>query len=87
MSPGIGVGYGRLAIATTHLDMHMMPFSLNEASHELRGDVHVMISRSLGGRFAFYADVHGDAAIARTEIAGGPRSFVRAAIGIRVEAP
>ncbi len=87
VSPGVGLGYGRLAIATTHLDMHMMPFLLDDASHELRGDVHVMVSRPLGGRFAFYADVHGDAALARTEIAGGPRSFVRAAIGIRVEAP
>lgn len=87
VSPGIGLGYGRLGIATTHLDMRMMPFSLNEASHELRGDVHVMIFRPLGGRFAFYADIRGDAALARTEIATGPRSFVRAAIGIRVEAP
>lgn len=87
VSPGIGVGYGRLAIASTHLDMHMMPVSSSEASHELRGDVHVMISRPLGGRFAFYADVHGDAALARTQIAGGPRSFVRAAVGIRIEAP
>ncbi len=88
VSPGIGVGYGRLAIATTHFDIvHMMPFSLSEASHELRGDVHVMLSRPLAGRFAFYADVHADAAIARTEIASGPRGFVRAAVGIRVEAP
>lgn len=87
VSPGVGVGYGRLAIATTHMDMQMMPFSLTEDSHELRGDVHVMISRPLGGRIAFYADVRGDAALARTEIAGGPRSFVRAAVGIRVEAP
>jgi hypothetical protein len=87
VSPGVSVGYGRLAIATTHLDMHMLPFSVSEQSHELRGDVHVMISRPLGRRFAFYADVRGDAALARTEIAGGPRAFVRTAIGIRVEAP
>ena len=87
VSPGIGVGYGHLAIATTHLDMHMMPFSLTDGSHEIRGDVHVMISRPLGRYFAFYGDLRGDAALARTAIAGGPRSFVRAALGIRVEAP
>ncbi len=87
VSPGIGLGYGRLSIATTHLDMQMMTFSLTDGSHELRGDVHLMISRPLGRHFAFYGDLHGDAALARTDIAGGPRSFVRAAIGIRVEAP
>ncbi len=87
VSPGLGLGYGRLSIATTHLDMQMMPFSLTDGSHELRGDVHVMISRPLGRHFAFYGDLHGDAALARTDIASGPRGFVRAAIGIRVEAP
>ena len=87
VSPGIGLGYGHLSIATSHLDMHMMPFSLTDGSHEIRADVHVMISRPFGRYFAFYGDLRGDAALVRTEIAGGPRSFARAAIGIRVEAP
>lgn len=88
VSPGIGLGYAWLDVATSHLDMHSMSFSVAETSHALRADVHLMISRPLGGRFAIYGDLHGDAAMARTDIvADGPRSFLRAAIGIRVEGP
>jgi hypothetical protein len=86
ISPGIGVGYGWLEISSTHLDMHMMPFEVAETSHALRADVHLTVTRSLGKGFAIYGDVRGDSALARTDIPAGPSSFVRAAIGLRVEA-
>jgi hypothetical protein len=86
ISPGIGVGYGWLEISATHFDMHMMPFELAETSHALRADVHVTITRTLGRGFAIYGDLRGDSALVRTHIATGPDHFVRAAIGLRVEA-
>jgi hypothetical protein len=86
ISPGLGLGYGWLEISASHLDMHMLPVEVAYSSHALRADLHVTIMRSLGRSIALYCDLRGDTALVRSEIPGGPESFVRAAIGIRVEA-
>lgn len=87
ISPGIGAGYGLSNLTATHLDMHMMQFEVSRTSHALRGELHVSIVRPLGSSFALYGDLRGDTAIARTEAQAGPRSFVRAAVGIRFGVP
>lgn len=86
ISPGVGLGYGWLEITSSHLDMHMLPVETAHTSHAVRGDVHVTITRSLGRSIALYGDLRADTAIVRSEIPAGPESFVRVAIGIRVEA-
>lgn len=87
ISPGLGLGYGWSNITATHLDMHMVPVEQSVTSHELRGDVHVSITHAIGRHFAIVGELRGDSALARTDIPGGPRSFVRAGIGIRFGAP
>jgi hypothetical protein len=87
ISPGAGIGYGWLDITSTHLDIHMLPVEDSVSSHALRGEVHVTFTRRIGGGFALVGDVRADSALARTEIPGGPRGFVRAAFGLRFGAP
>ncbi len=87
ISPGAGVGYGWLGVTTTHLDAHMVPFDQTDSSHALRGELHVSIVHPLAGRFALVGELRGDTAIVRTDLAGAPRTFARAAIGIRFGVP
>lgn len=84
--PGVGLGYVRTSLIEHHLDMHMMPFDMSYASHGLRADVHVSVTRHLGRHISLYADLRGDSAIVRTAIPSGPTSFLRLSLGLQLGA-
>ncbi len=85
LTPGVGLGYGWMRVTEHHLDAHTVPFDLKLTGHAMRADVHVSAARALGRRLSLYVELRGDTAVVRSD-SFGPRSFVRAAIGLRVGA-
>lgn len=85
-SPGIGLGYGWLALAQEHADIHMMPQSIEYTSHALRTRAHVTLARQLGERVSIFGGVFGDAAALRTSVPDGsaPRARLGVSLGLRV---
>ncbi|MEO8705195.1 MAG: hypothetical protein ABI867_34435 [Kofleriaceae bacterium] len=89
LSPGFGIGYGWQTFAQQHTDAQMLPFSIELASHALRGGAHVVLSRPLGP-IAVFAELFGDASLARTEISNpttAPRARAGLSLGLRLEMP
>jgi hypothetical protein len=86
LTPGVGLGYGWLELTEHHHDAHGLPIDMGFTSHAMRADLHVSLAHPLGKHFSAYADVRGDAALLRTDVPYGPRSFLRASFGIRLGA-
>lgn len=81
VSPGIGVGYGWSTFAQQHMDIHMLPQSIEYSSHALRTRAQLSASRTLGANLAIVGTLFGDVAALRSEIPTGPTEAAGARVG------
>jgi hypothetical protein len=87
VSPGVSLGYGLQRISSTHLDAHMMPFTVVDSTHALRGGLQLRVARAVSQRFSIFTELTADRSLARSGLTAGPHSWFGLSIGARFGSP
>jgi hypothetical protein len=87
VTPGLSLGYGAQWIQSQHLDAHMLPVTVTDWTHALRGGVQVRIARALTGGFSIFTELAVDTSLVRSGIVAGPQSWFGLSLGARFGSP
>ena len=87
VSPGVSLGYGWQRITSQHYDMHMMPFTVVDSSHALRGGLQLRVARSVSRRISIFTELTADRSLARSGLTAGPHSWFGLSVGARFGSP